>query len=70
MEKQLRKKEEGLFFEQMRIEAEAEKKIEELKDTDNLRVDMYRLFHVQVWGKDGPDPVYSEENQTGQISFL
>lgn len=69
-ENEIKKQEEGLFLEQMRIEAEAEKKIEELKDTDNLRVDMYRLFHVQVWGKDGPDPVYSEENQTGQISFL
>ena len=69
-ENEIKKQEEGLFLEQMRIEAEAEKKIEELKDTDNLRVDMYRLFHVQVWGKDGPDSVYSEENQTGQISFL
>lgn len=69
-ENEIKKQEEGLFLEQMRIESETEKKIEELKDTDNLKVDMYRLFHVQVWGKGGPDPVYSEENQTGQISFL
>ena len=64
------KQEEGLFLEQIQIEDESEKKIEELKDMGNLKVDMYRLFHVQVWGKNSLHPVYSEETASGQRSFL
>ena len=69
-ENEIKKQEERLFLEQMRIESEAEKKIEELKDTDNLKVKMYRLFHVQVWGKNSLHSVYSEETASGQKSFL
>lgn len=48
MEKQLRKKEEGLFFEQMRIEATAEEQIEQLCATDNIEIKLSRVFRVMV----------------------
>ena len=47
-EKQLRKKEEGLFFEQMRIEATAEEQIEQLCATDNIEVKLSKVFKVVV----------------------
>ncbi len=47
MEKQLRKKEEGLFFEQMRIEATAEDEIEKLCGTDGISVVISPIFKVQ-----------------------
>lgn len=47
-EKQLRKKEEGLFFEQMRIEAIAEEQIEQLCATDNIEVKLSKVFKVVV----------------------
>lgn len=51
LENETKKREEGFFLEQMRIEAEAEKQIDDLKDTRNLKVEMHRLFQVHVWGK-------------------
>lgn len=45
-EKELRKKEEGLFFEQMRIEATAEEQIEKLCSTDNIEVKLAKVFRV------------------------
>ena len=48
MEKQLRKKEEGLFFEQMRIEATAEDEIEQLCSIDNIEVKLAKVFRVMV----------------------
>ena len=48
MEKQLRKKEEGLFLEQMRIEATAEEQIEQLCATDNIEVKLSKVFKVLV----------------------
>lgn len=44
MEKQLRKKEEGLFFEQMRIEATAEVQIEQLCSSDNIEIKLSKVF--------------------------
>ena len=48
MEKQLCKKEEGLFLEQMRIEANAEDEIEKLCSTDNIEVKLAKVFRVMV----------------------
>lgn len=48
MEKQLRKKEEGLFLEQMRIEANAEEQIEQLCATDNIEIKLSKVFRVMV----------------------
>ena len=47
-EKQLRKKEEGLFFEQMRIEATAEEQIEQLCATDNIEVKLAKVFKIII----------------------
>lgn len=70
LEHEIKKREKTLFLERMRIEAAADKQIDDLKNTDNLKVDMYRVFQVHVWGKNGPDPAYLEENESGQKSFL
>ena len=48
MEKQLRKKEEGLFFEQMRIEAIAEEQIEQLCATNNIEIKLSLVFKVKI----------------------
>ncbi len=48
MEKQLRKKEEGLFFEQMRIEANAEEQIEQLCATDNIEIKLSKVFRILI----------------------
>ena len=48
MEKQLRKKEEGLFLEQMRIEITAEEQIEQLCSTDNIEVKLSKVFKVKI----------------------
>ncbi len=47
-EKQLRKKEEGLFFEQMRIEAIAEEQIEQLCATNNIEIKLSLVFKVKI----------------------
>lgn len=48
MEKQLCKKEEGLFFEQMRIEANAEEQIEQLCATDNIEIKLSKVFRILI----------------------
>ena len=48
MEKQLRKKEEVLFLEQMRIEATTEEQIEQLCAIDNIEVKLSKVFKVMV----------------------
>ncbi len=48
MEKQLRKKEEGLFLEQMRIEATAEEQIEQLCATNNIEIKLSKVFKTVV----------------------
>ena len=45
-EKELRKKEEDLFLDQMRIEANAEEQIEKLSSTDNIEVKLSKVFKV------------------------
>lgn len=51
LENETKKREEALFFEQMHLEADAEKQIDDLKDARNLKVEMHRLFQVHVQGK-------------------
>lgn len=51
LEKELRKKEEGLFFAQMQVDADAEEKIENLSGTGNLKVKEVNLFAINVQGK-------------------
>ena len=51
LEKELRKKEEGLFFAQMQVDADAEEKIENLSGTGNLKVKEVNLFAIHVQGK-------------------
>ena len=46
MEKQLRKKEEGLFLEQIRIETAAEDEIEKLCGTDGIYVVVSPIFKI------------------------
>ena len=48
MEKQLRKKEEVLFLEQMRIEATAEEQMEQLCSTDNIEIKLSKVFEVAI----------------------
>ena len=48
LEKDLRKKEEGLFFEQMRIEVNAEEQIEQLCATDNIEVKLAKVFKIII----------------------
>ena len=43
----MRKKEEGLFLDQMRIEANAEEQIEKLCGTDGISVVVSPIFKVQ-----------------------
>lgn len=51
LEKELRQKEEGLFFDQMQIEVQMEEKIENLTGTVNLKVKATNLFEVKIQGK-------------------
>lgn len=50
LEKELKSKEQGLFFEQMRIDAAAEKEINQFTLKDELFARPYKIFKVQVKG--------------------
>lgn len=49
-ERELKKKEAGLFMEQAKIDAETETEIEELLDRKNLFCDFYKIFTIKVCG--------------------
>ncbi len=49
-ERELKKKEAGLFLEQAKIDAETETEIEELLDRKNLFCDFYKMFTIKVCG--------------------
>ena len=51
LEKELRKKEEGLFFDQMQIDVQTEEKIDNLTGTANLKIKETNLFEVKIQGK-------------------
>ena len=51
LEKELRKKEEGLFFDQMQIDVQTEEKIDNLTGTANLKIKATNLFEVKIQGK-------------------
>ena len=48
MEKQLRKKEEGLFLEQMRIEVNAKDEIENLQWIKNINLEKSLVFKINI----------------------
>ena len=48
---ELRKKEEGLFFDQMQIDVQTEEKIDNLTGTANLKIKATNLFEVKIQGK-------------------
>lgn len=51
LEKELRKKEEGLFFDQMQIDIQMEEKIENLTGTANMKIKAINLFEVKIQGR-------------------
>ncbi len=49
MEKQLRKKEEGLFLDQARIDVAAEDEIDLIRGVDGIEFDLYQIFEANLY---------------------